>query len=149
MTCKHFLPFCRLSFYFLDGTNLRIRGFYSFWSSSIYFFGCCCCASCFLAKKSRLNLIAKILSFNLHFIDMAHFELIFVYGVRKGHNFPANVWHPVVMATYVKNLFSWHTCGKPIDHKNMVYFWNLNSHHKTSVNVFKNSFSPAWKALFH
>ena len=87
MLCKYFLPFCGLSFHFLDNVLWSTK--VQFWGSPVYFFPLVVTALVSLPKKPLLNprsrFMHMLLSKNcvvLQITSVVHFELNFVFDMR-------------------------------------------------------------------
>ena len=95
MVCKYFLPFCRLSFCFIDGFVEKLL---SLVRSHLFVFGFISIA---LGDSPKETMVVQFMSENvlpmiyfrsfmvscLMFKSLSHFEFIFVYDVRVYSNF--------------------------------------------------------------
>ena len=90
MICKYFLPFCRLSFPFVDGFLCCAEAF-SLMQSHLFIFAFVAFTFGVRSKKSLTTPMSRSLPpkfssrsyiVSLTFKSFIHFELIFVYDVR-------------------------------------------------------------------
>ena len=101
--CKYFLPLFGLCFYFLDGILWSTTVLIFIRNSFLFLFGCLC----FTFEKPLPNLIYKeifslfssksFVIFVLIFGSLIHFELIFIYDVKKGSSF---IFKPSLYSIY-------------------------------------------------